>query len=151
MIRIVRFPASRPHIWIDDVSEYVFDGSHGQFHFNGPTRAFSRVHLPLTTKMITYETPNPYEDVCEKHGCHVFTVEVLHVDIGEDTSEGEWDAELGGYLILTPTCRQTVYFRVLMDEGAEVSPDLEPCDILSMGGGSDIEHTADDDEFVLLE
>jgi hypothetical protein len=151
MIRVVRFPESRPRIWIGEVEEYVLDGSRGILRFDGPEHTFRRVALPVTTKMVTYETPRD-EDECDehtKHGRLTYTVEILHVDMGKDTSEGAWDEEFGGYIILTPTCKQTVHFRVVAAEAAD-AVDLDTCDVLSIGGASHIEEF-DDTEFIPLE
>jgi hypothetical protein len=149
MIRIVRFPDSRPHIWIDDVSEFVVDGSNGVLRFDGAEHKFRRIQMPYVTKMVTYETHNPYDDydVRKKHNYREYTVQLLQVDQGEDTSQGEWDEELGGYLVLTPTCKQTLYFRIV-DEPETVT---EACDVLSIGGCSDREEMDDDGVFVPLE
>lgn len=151
MIRIVRFPGSRPHIWIDDVSEFVVDGSNGRLQFDGAEHKFRRVQMPYQTKMVTYETPNPYDDydVSEKHNYCEHTVELLQVDYGEDTSQGEWDDEIDGYLVLTPTCKQTLYFRIVT--AAAALDDLETCDVLSIGGCSDTDIEEDDCKLIPLE
>ena len=152
MIRIVRFPGSRPYIWIDDVSEYVLDGSNGILRFDGAEHTFRRIRLPVKVKMVTFETPTPYDDydTCEKHNYREYTVELLQVDQGEDTSQGVWDEELGGYVVCTPTCKQTLYFRIVTVKTAETE-DLETCDVLSMGGCSDTEEQDDDCKLLPLE
>lgn len=154
MIRIVRFPDSRPHIWINDVFEYVVDGSNGFLRFDGVKHAFRRVQLPYRTKMVTYETPNPYDDydVREKHNYREYTVNLLRVEYGEDTSQGDWDEELGGYLILTPTCKQTLYFHIITESATtDVTNELETFDVLSIGGCSDTEEQDDNCQLLPLE
>ena len=147
MFRVVRFPESRPHIWIDDVSEFVLDGSSGSLQFDGAEHKFRRVQLPYVSKMVTYEISN-YYDSHEKHNYREYTVELLHVDYGENTSQGEWDEELGGYLVLTPTCKQTVYFQIVTTAASE---ELEMCDVLSIGGCSDTDVVDDDCQLLPLE
>lgn len=44
---------------------------------------------------------------------HKYKVTLTHTETGDDTSgEGFWDEELGGYIIIMPTCMHTLYFRV---------------------------------------
>ncbi len=151
MIRVVRFPESRPRIWIGEVDEYVLDGSRGLLRFDGPEHTFRRVTLPVTTKMVTYEMSHTENDDAEhvKHNLQTYTVEIQHVEMGKDTSEGVWDEEFSGYIVLTPTCEQTVYFRVAVAEASN-TVELDTCDVLSIGGASHIEDF-DDTEFIPLE
>jgi hypothetical protein len=142
MVRIIRFPASRPHIWLNDVSEYVVDGAGGWFRFRGPARTFRRISMPCTLRMVTYET---CEDD-ETQDVQDMMVKLVEVEYGDEEPVHTWDAELGAYVMLAPVCSQTVRFHIVPTTNKQ----MEEYDVLPLGGCSD-EEAADDDGIVLLE